>query len=57
MESFFGSLKTEMVYFQKFQHLEEAVAYITDYIGFYNCERLHSSLGYRSPCQFEATLA
>lgn len=57
MESFFGSLKTEMVYFQKFQRLEEAVAYITDYIRFYNCERLHSSLGYRSPIQYEATLA
>ena len=32
MEAFFGSLKTEMVYFQHFKHLEEAVAYITDYI-------------------------
>ena len=57
MESFFGTLKTEMVYFQKFQQLEEAVAYITDYIHFYNCERLHSSLGYRSPNQFEANAA
>jgi putative transposase len=57
MESFFGSLKTEMVYFQKFQHLEEAVAHITDYIHFYNCERLHSSLGYRSPTEFEIIAA
>jgi putative transposase len=57
MESFFGSLKTEMVYFQKFKHLEEAVAYITDYIHFYNCERLHSSLGYRSPTEFEVMVA
>jgi transposase InsO family protein len=57
MESFFGTLKTEMVYFQRFQRLDEAVAYISDYIRFYNCERLHSSLGYRSPTQFEATLA
>jgi len=57
MESFFGSLKTEMVYFQQFKYLEEAVAYITDYIRFYNCERLHSSLGYRSPNQFEANAA
>jgi putative transposase len=57
MESCFGSLKTEMVYFQKFQQLDEAVAYITDYIRFYNCERLHFSLGYRSPSQFEATMA
>ena len=57
MESFFGSLKTEMVYFQKFKHLEEAVAYITDYIRFYNCERLHSSLGYCTPTQYEANAA
>ena len=57
MESFFGTLKTEMVYFQKFNSLEEAVAYITDYICFYNCERLHSSLGYRSPTEFEAIAA
>ena len=57
MESFFGSLKTEMVYFQKFKHLEEAVAYISDYIRFYNCERLHSSLGYCSPIEFEVMAA
>lgn len=57
MESFFGSLKTEMVYFQKFRRLDEAVAYITDYIQFYNGERLHSSLGYRSPIDFEKITA
>jgi len=54
MESFFGTLKTEMVYFQRFQQLEQAVAYISDYIRFYNCERLHSGLGYCTPTQFEA---
>jgi transposase InsO family protein len=54
MESFFGTLKTEMVYFQKFQPLDEAVAHISDYIRFYNCERRHSSLGYCTPTQFEA---
>jgi len=57
MESFFGTLKTEMVYFQKFQQLEEAVAYIAEYIRFYNCERLHSSLGYCTPTQYEANAA
>jgi transposase InsO family protein len=53
----FGTLKTEMVYFQKFQQLEEAVAYIAEYIRFYNCERLHSSLGYCTPTQYEANAA
>ncbi len=57
MESFFGTLKTEMVYFQKFQRIDEAVAYISDYIRFYNCERLHSSLGYCTPTQHEANAA
>lgn len=57
MESFFGTLKTEMVYFQKFQQIEEAVAYIADYIRFYNCERLHSSLGYCTPTEYEANAA
>jgi transposase InsO family protein len=57
MESFFGTLKTEMVYFQKFQRLEEAVAYIAEYIRFYNCERLHSGLGYCTPTQYEANAA
>jgi hypothetical protein len=40
MESFYHTLKTEMVYFQKFRTLEEATAYIIDYIRFYNSERL-----------------
>lgn len=51
MESFFHTLKTEMVYFQKFRHLAEAVAYIMDYIRFYNGDRLHSGLEYMTPDQ------
>ena len=46
-----------MVYFQRFRQLAKAVARITDHIHFRNCEGLHYSLGYRSPAQFEATLA
>jgi len=49
MESFFHTLKTEMVYFMNFKHLPEAVAYIMDYIHFYNHERIHSGLGYLTP--------
>ena len=54
MESFFHSLKTEMVYFEDFRSLEEGMRKLKGYIGYYNHERLHSSLGYRSPAQYEA---
>ena len=56
-ESFYHTLKTEMVYFQKFKRLEEAAAYIMDYIRFYNQDRLHSSLDYQSPNEYELKVA
>lgn len=49
MESFFHTLKTEMVYFHKFSSLEQAAAYIMDYITFYNEKRIHSGLNYTTP--------
>jgi putative transposase len=53
-ESFFSILKTELVYACTFKTREEARLYIFEYIEvFYNQERLHSSLGYKSPAQFE----
>lgn len=56
-ESFWGTLKTEMVHHMEFKTHEEARAAIFDYIEiFYNRKRLHSSIGYMSPEQFEATL-
>jgi transposase InsO family protein len=56
-ESFWGKLKTELVHHQHFATLQEARAAIFDYIEvFYNRQRLHSSIGYVSPEQFEATL-
>ena len=51
MESFFHTLKTEMIYFQHFRTLEEATAFIIDYIYFYNNERLHSGLNYCTPME------
>ena len=55
MESFWKTLKTERVYLQKIYETREiAKADIVAYIEmFYNPVRLHSSLGYRSPKQFE----
>ncbi len=56
-ESFFHSLKTEMVYFKRFQSAAEAVAHIIDYISFYNSKRRHSSLGYQCPAGYEKLAA
>lgn len=56
-ESFWGKLKTELVYLEHFATHAQARAAIFDYIEcFYNRTRLHSSLGYVSPERFEAAL-
>jgi transposase InsO family protein len=53
-ESFFSTLKMELVYRTDFATHEEARAAIFEYIEvFYNRERRHSSLGYLSPEEFE----
>ena len=58
MESFFHTLKTEHTYFEKYHTRAEARTKIFDYIEvFYNRERKHSTLGYRSPLAFEALKA
>ena len=50
IESFWSSLKYELVYHQRFATLAEARTAIFDYIEtFYNRTRLHSSLAYLSP--------
>ena len=53
-ESFFGSLKTERVFFSSYKTREDARKDIVDYIEmFYNSNRRHSYLGYVSPKEFE----
>jgi putative transposase len=55
MESFFSTLKCEWVHHQDYRSRVEARLDIFDYIvSFYNSVRIHSSLGYLSPDQFEA---
>jgi putative transposase len=57
MESFWGTLKTELVYQQKFATHAQAKVAIFEYIEvFYNRKRRHSSLDYKSPETFEAAL-
>lgn len=56
-ESFFKSLKTECVYGIRFDNQRVAAVEIFEYIEiFYNRERIHSSLGYRTPKQMEELL-
>lgn len=53
-ESFFRTLKVELVYLTKYLTRAEAAAEIFEYIEvFYNRERLHSSIGYITPIQCE----
>lgn len=53
-ESFFGTLKSELVYHCKYRTRDEARTSVFNYIEtFYNSRRLHSSLGYLSPMAYE----
>lgn len=53
MESFSGSLKTEMVHHRNFSTRAEAESAICEYIEvFYNRQRQHSWLGYQPPVVF-----
>jgi putative transposase len=57
IESFFSSLKYELIYHHRFATLAEARTAIFDYIeAFYNRTRLHSSLAYQPPISFESQL-
>jgi putative transposase len=57
MESFWGTLKTELVHHRSYKTREEARQSIFRYIEcWYNRKRRHSALGYKSPEQFEASL-
>ena len=55
-ESFFSTLKMELIYQTVYLSREEAMTDIFFYIeGFYNRQRRHSALGYVSPQAYEAS--
>ena len=57
MESFFKTLKVECVYQHQFHTREQARLNIVDWIeGFYNRQRMHSSVGYATPVDAESSL-
>ena len=56
-ESFFATIKGEMIDHSEFQTRAEATAAIADYIdAFYNVKRMHSTIWYMSPIEFELRL-
>lgn len=52
MESFFGSLKSELVHHRRYATRDDAKRDLFAYIeGYYNRQRLHSAIGYITPEQ------
>ena len=57
-ESFFSTLKRELAHHESYATREEARRSLFEYIEvFYNRQRLHSTLGYRSPVEYEVRFA
>ena len=54
IENFFGILKSELFYIQKFASLEELKREIKQYINYYNSVRIKSNLNKMSPIQYRA---
>jgi transposase InsO family protein len=53
IERFFGSLKSERLVSCRFASRKAAQTEVLDYITYYNFARLHSTLGYQSPMEYE----
>ena len=53
MERFFRSLKVESTHRYPHQSQEERASTVSEYIHFYNTERIHSAIGSMSPVQYE----
>lgn len=55
VESFFSSLKNELIHFQDYYTREQARTEIFEYIEvFYNRQRIHQSLAYQTPAKYES---
>jgi putative transposase len=52
MENFFGILKSELLYLQKFSSMDEFIRELILYIDYYNNERIKTKLNGLSPVRF-----
>ena len=57
MESFFHSLKADVIHGRSFPIVDELRQQLRHYVRYYNYQRLHSSLGYQSPVDYERAAA
>lgn len=57
MESFFHSMKSDVIHAVSFGDERELRSVVCRYVDFYNRRRLHSALGYRSPVDYERRAA
>lgn len=57
VRSFFGTLDREHTYEQNYRSHADAQASIAEFIAYYNVERIHSTLRYLTPIEFEARFA
>jgi putative transposase len=54
-ESFMKTLKQEEIYCRDYRNLEDLASHVEEFLDrYYNQQRLHSALGYRTPVEFEA---
>jgi transposase InsO family protein len=57
IESFFGTLKSELFYLKRFESVEELQASLDKYIHYYNHDRIRSKLGGLSPVEYRTQSA
>jgi putative transposase len=53
VESFFHSLKADIIHGQRFEAITELRHQLRRYVNYYNHQRLHSALRYQSPVDYE----
>ena len=55
-ENFFGIMKSELVYTEKFESVQDVIKPLEKYIDYYNNQRIKSRLKGKSPVQYRALI-